>query len=310
MKAYQTQCPSCKNGNISSYCEAQDRFHGRRVAFQLVRCPMCSLVWLYDPPGREEMDVHYSQQYDQKVAAAGVTSPERWRDRKRGLMEYKQGGAILDLGCSAGSFLKTLDPKDWKLYGIEMSGESAKKARAESGAEIFVGDILDAPFDEYCFDAITCFHVFEHLNRPKDVLLKLRKWLKPGGVCYVLVPNIDSAGARIFGSYWYALEVPRHVFHYSPRSLRVMARQAGLEVVSLTTHREVFIEESTRYIVDDMLLRIGMSRLPLAYAANPGMIFRVIRKGFRLTVLPLLTGLASLAGDGESIHAFFEKKDR
>jgi 2-polyprenyl-3-methyl-5-hydroxy-6-metoxy-1,4-benzoquinol methylase len=252
------------------------------------------------------MALHYSQEYDRSVAAAG-NSPGRWRDRKKTLTQYKQSGALLDLGCSAGSFLKSLQSKEWVLYGIDMSSESARRAQAESGAKVFVGDILDAPFHASSFDAITCFHVFEHLYKPREVLSKVLEWLKPGGIFYVLVPNIDSAGAHIFRSYWYALELPRHVFHYSPKSLSMMARSVGLEVVSLTTHREVFIGQSTRYIIDDMLRAMGIRRVPLAYTKAPSIMLRMIRKSFRLTILPLLTGLASLAGDGESIHAVFRK---
>jgi 2-polyprenyl-3-methyl-5-hydroxy-6-metoxy-1,4-benzoquinol methylase len=307
MSYQHSPCPVCTNDNIVEFVMAPDRFHGRLIAFRLLRCSMCSLVWIADPPSPEEMTLHYSQEYDRSIAEAGNHAPGRWRDRKRTLTQYKQGGTILDLGCSGGSFLKTLGSKEWDLHGIEMSVESARIAQAESGAKVFVGDILDAPFSASSFDAITCFHVFEHLYKPREVLSKVVEWLKPGGIFYVLVPNIDSAGAHIFRSYWYALELPRHVFHYSPKSLGTMTRSVGLEVVSLTTHREVFIEQSTHYIVDDMLRKVGILRVPLASMPAPGIMFRLIRKAFRLTLLPLLTGLASLAGDGESIHAVFQK---
>src|SRR6202049_1076931 len=126
-----------------------------------------------------------------------------------------------------------------------MSTESADRALARCGAKVFVGDILDAPFKPASFDAITCFHVFEHLYQPREVLAKVSEWLKPGGIFYAMMPNIDSAGARIFKSYWYALELPRHTYHFSPASLRSMAHSVGLHEVSVTTHREVFIEAST-----------------------------------------------------------------
>jgi 2-polyprenyl-3-methyl-5-hydroxy-6-metoxy-1,4-benzoquinol methylase len=302
------KCPGCDNEIIVDYLMAPDRFHGKTIPFRLVCCQTCSLVWLVNPPKSEEMAMHYSKEYDRSIAAAGDSSPSRGRDRKQTLTQYKQSGAILDLGCSAGSFLKTMGSKEWELYGIDMSSESARRAQAESGAKVFVGDILDAPFHDSTFDAITCFHVFEHLYKPREVLSRVSDWLKPDGIFYMLVPNIDSAGAHIFGSYWYALELPRHVFHYSPKSLIAMAQSVGLEVLSVTTHREIFIEQSTRYIIDDMLRGLGTQRVPLANAQQPGIIFRLVRKAFRLTMLPFLTGLASFGGDGESIHAVFQKR--
>jgi 2-polyprenyl-3-methyl-5-hydroxy-6-metoxy-1,4-benzoquinol methylase len=300
-------CPTCGKVGIVPFLTAPDRFHGRPELYQLVRCPSCSYVWLNNPPAPAKMGEHYGADYDRSVAAAGE-EPTRWRGRWETLARYKSGGTLLDLGCSAGGFLAGLRNSAWTLYGIEMSEAVARKAHAKSGASIFVGDILDAPFPEASFDAITCFHVFEHLYQPREVLAKVYKWLKPNGIFYLMVPNIDSAGSRIFKSYWYALELPRHLSFFSPKSLRALARSEDLEEVAVTTDREVFIEASTRYILDDKLRRVGINRSPLAKISRPGIPFRIIRKAFRVTVLPILDGLASLAGDGESIHAIFRKR--
>ncbi len=191
-----------------------------------------------------------------------------------------------------------------------MSEQVAKKAENRCGAEVFVGDILDAPFQPDSFDAITCFHVFEHLYQPRAVLAKVSEWLKPGGIFYTMMPNIDSAGARIFRSYWYSLELPRHLYHFSPASLRNLASLAALQEVSVTTHREIFLESSVRYVLDEGSRRLGISRVPLARTKAATLPWKVVRKAFRLTALPLLTGLASFAGDGESIHAIFMKSER
>jgi len=248
---------------------------------------------------------HYGADYDRSVAAAGEDR-DRWRGRWEVLSQYKSGGIILDLGCSAGGFLAGLD-NSWTRYGIEMSQEVADKAQQKAGAKVFVGDILDAPFPQASFDAITCFHVMEHMYQPHEIFKRVAAWLKPEGIFYMMVPNIDSAGCRIFQSYWYALELPRHLFHFSPKSIRALANSVGLEEISITTDREVFIESSTRYILDDLLHKVGIDRAPLAKASRPGILFRVVRKGFRLTALPVLNVFASLAGDGESVHAILRK---
>lgn len=300
-------CIVCGSRGAAEYLCAPDRYQGRRRMYQLVRCQSCSLVWQENPPKPYEMGDHYGADYDRSVAAAGE-EPDRWRGRWEVLSHHKSGGAILDLGCSAGGFLAGLDGTSWVRYGIEMSNEVARKAEAKTGAKVFVGDILDAPFPPATFDAITCFHVLEHLYQPREVFHRVIEWLKPDGIFYMMVPNIDSAGCRIFRSYWYALELPRHLFHFSPKSLRTLAQSVGLEEVSITTDREVFIEASTRYVLDDVLHKAGIDRTPLATASRPSLLFRVVRKGFRLTALPVLNGLASLAGDGESIHAIFRKQ--
>ncbi|MFZ1006648.1 MAG: class I SAM-dependent methyltransferase [Candidatus Sulfotelmatobacter sp.] len=301
-----TLCPSCGRDEFDICLEAPDRFHGRQKNYQLARCRFCSLVWLKDPPPPDEMGDHYGVDYDRAIAAAG-DDPDHWTERRDALLKYKSGGSVLDLGCSSGGFLRSLKGPAWNLYGIEMSEEVARRAETATGAKVFVGDILDAPFSPNTFDVITCFHVFEHLYEPREVLLRVAQWLKPGGVFFAMMPNIDSAGRRIFGSYWYALELPRHTYHFSPQSLSRMADSVGLRQLSITTGHEVFIEQSVRYLVDELYRKLQWPRTPMARLERPGIPYRAVRKAFRLTVLPVLTGLASLVGDGESIHAVLTK---
>jgi SAM-dependent methyltransferase len=302
----QRSCPICADPNPIPWLAAPDRFNGRRTQYQLLRCRACSVVWLNDPPSKFEMGNHYGSDYDRAIATASQ-SPDHWLPRRQELSRLKSGGAVLDLGCGTGAFLSTLQGPSWNLYGIEMSEEAAREARKRCGAEVFVGDVLDARFPAGSFDAITCFNVFEHVYEPKEVLAKVAEWLKPGGVFYTLMPNIDSAGARIFRSYWYALELPRHLYHFSPATLKMVARSSGLQEVSVTVHRELYFESSFHYIVDDLLSRIGITRAPLARAKDPGLPAKVIRKLFRLSLLPVITAAASLAGEGETIAAVFTK---
>jgi SAM-dependent methyltransferase len=299
-------CPACGHAESLSLEGAPDRFHGRRHVYHLVRCSSCSLVRTENPPPPSKIGEHYGAQYDKSVGGAGEDL-NRWRGRCEVVERYKPGGAILDLGCNSGGFLGSLQGPTWRRYGIEMSEAAANVARCRWGTEVFVGDILDAPFPPDSFDVITCFHVLEHLYHPRDVLEHVSAWLKPGGIFYAMMPNIESAGAKLFGSYWYALELPRHICHFSPTSFAALAGSAGLESLSVSTHRELFVEQSTRYLLSEMLYRAGVSAVPLAQAKPSGIVWRVVRKAFRLTLLPILDGLASLAGEGESIHAILQK---
>jgi SAM-dependent methyltransferase len=254
------------------------------------------------------MDEHYTAAYHHLISEAGEDSA-RWGFRKTAIAQYKQSGSLLDLGCSSGSFLEFMKGENWKLYGIEMSRDCAKIAEEKSGAEVFVGDIIKAPFPPESFDVITCFDVLEHLYEPREVMAKVIEWLKPGGIFYVLAPNIDSAEARVFGSYWYGLELPRHLFHYSPASLSYAARSVGLQEISLVTKRNAAVGVNIRYFFDDLFRAVGITRIPKAYLGSPSLPWRAARKLVRMTVLRFLLALAPVAGGGESIHAVFGKKD-
>jgi SAM-dependent methyltransferase len=300
-------CPVCGQADAHEWLRAPDRFHGRQEKYTLVRCAACSLVWLSHPPEPNEMHLHYTDAYDRQISAAGEGSPGRWRARNAALAPHKQSGALLDLGCSSGSFLQSVRGNGWDLYGIEMSTKSAKRAEAETGAKVFVGDILEAQFSPESFDVITCFDVLEHLYAPRRVMAKVGEWLKPDGIFYILVPNIDSAEAHVFGTYWHGLELPRHLFHYSPESLKFLAQSAGLREVSLETRRNPAVGTSLRYVWDDVFGALGIHPTPVAYRAEASLPWRAARKLVRMTVLRTLLAMAPLAGSGESIHAIFRK---
>jgi 2-polyprenyl-3-methyl-5-hydroxy-6-metoxy-1,4-benzoquinol methylase len=304
------RCAVCGSHEVKFWLEAPDRFNGRTELWRLLRCSQCSLVWLDNPPQPHEMSRHYGPDYDRIISSSGETSPKKWRDRLKTISQHKPAGAILDLGCSSGAFLASLKGPDWKLYGIEMSAETAKRAEANTGGQIFVGDIMDAPFAPQSFDVITCFDVLEHVYEPLKVLTRIQEWLKPGGIFFVLVPNIDSGEARAFKSYWYGLELPRHLSHFSPASLRTMAKSAGMEEVSLVTHPNSALGHSHRYVFDDLLKFVGISRKPMAMAKKPSFPVKAARKLVRLGLFPIEYQLISLLGEGEGITAIFTKGTR
>lgn len=303
-------CPICGHSGAREWLRAPDRFHGRDEEYRLVRCPNCSIVWLQNPPRPHEMGEHYTSAYDRLISAAGQNSPGRWRARNAALAPYVQSGTLLDLGCSSGAFLSTLRGNKWKLFGIEMSADSANHARANTGATVYVGDILDATYPDESFDVVTCFDVFEHLYEPRRVMERVAKWLKPGGIFYVLVPNIDSAEGRLFRTYWHGLELPRHLFHYSPKALRFLAESVGLQEVVLETHRNPAVGTSLRYVWDDVFRSVGIRRKSAAYVGEASLPWKVARKLTRMTILRGLLAMAPLAGQGESIHAVFRKEIR
>jgi len=299
----------CVQTGAREWLRAPDRLHGRHDQYRLDRCQACSLVWLSNPPHPSEMHLHYTDAYHRIISAGGENSPARWGFRKEALDHYKHSGTLLDLGCSSGAFLTFMRNESWRLYGIEMSPEAAKTAESSSGAQVFAGDIPDAPFHPESFDVITCFDVLEHLYQPRQVMVKVAEWLKPGGIFYVLVPNVDSAEARVFGSYWHGLELPRHLFHYSPASLKFLAASVGMRELSLETRRNPAIGTSLRYVWDDVFSSVGIHRTPVAYRAEPGIPWRAARKLVRMTVLRGLLAMAPLVGGGESIHAIFRKEE-
>jgi SAM-dependent methyltransferase len=253
------------------------------------------------------MGYFYGPEYHRGISHAGETSPKRWARHMQVLGKYKDGGDILDIGCSSGGFLGSLKGGGWKLHGIEANQATAARARATTGADVFVGDVLDADFPPNTFDVITCLDVLEHLFEPREVLRKVFKWLKPGGIFYVFVPNVMSWEARTFGTYWYGLDLPRHVSHFTTKSLAQLAASVGLSQVRIATPPGCYLEQSSWILFDDLVRRAGWRRGPSTAPAEPWLAWKVVRKGLRLTVEALYSLIASRCGAGPSIQAVFRK---
>ena len=300
-------CPACESESSVAFLKAPDRFHGRNVSYDLRRCQSCSLVWVSDPPSPDELGSHYGPDYHKAITTASETSPKRWESHKKSIARFKGGGSVLDIGCSSGSFLNSIKNSNWKLHGIEMSPDEAERARERTGAQVFVGDILNADFPENSFDLVTSFDVLEHVYNPKDCMKKIAYWLKPGGVFYVFIPNIEAWEARFFSSYWFGLELPRHLCHFGPESLRKLTSRAGLSELSLSTPRVTYAEYSIRYVYDESLRRMGFRREPLSAGNSVSFPWKVVRKLFRETALSAFSYASSVSVRAAAIEGIFSK---
>ena len=303
-----TACPLCGGVSVSSFLSAPDRFHLRREEYHLMRCKTCSVVWLASPPKPGEMSLHYDEDYHRIISAGGEGSAEnRWRAQRELILKYKKSGAILDIGCSSGGFLGTMKDNGWKLYGIEIAAATAEKAKLTTGAEVFVGDAVDAPYSPVSFDVVTCFDVLEHVYEPRKFLAKALEWLKPGGIFYTVLPNIDSWESRVFRSYWYGLELPRHLFHFSPVSLRYLMASLGFEEVCLGTPKTCYVERSVGYLCSGAIEALGLKAIPQSQSTPITLPWRIGRKGLRVSLISPFGRIASLAGAGGSMEAVFSK---
>jgi 2-polyprenyl-3-methyl-5-hydroxy-6-metoxy-1,4-benzoquinol methylase len=163
-----------------------------------------------------------------------------------GFPEWVAGGRALDLGCGNGLFLNGIRLHGWDVVGVDLSAAAAMTARASFGIEVHVGELDDAPIDERSFDFVHMSHVIEHLPHPVQTLHRIASLLRPGGRLYVETPNIDSLGFRLSQAYWYPLDAPRHLWLFSPDTLRGALEQCGFSVSRLDAwSRPTFDWEAT-----------------------------------------------------------------
>jgi SAM-dependent methyltransferase len=167
---------------------------------------------------------------------AGTLQRSRsWRgelEKARLVERYVPRGRILDVGCGDGKFLWALDPGRWERFGVERSEQAVQLVqRRIPGLLMTAGDIHSQALEPGCFDAVTFWHVLEHLPDPVGVLKRTAALLRPGAWVFISLPSIDSLQACLFRGFWYGFDdVPRHLHHFSRRSLDLLLGQTGFAV--------------------------------------------------------------------------------
>jgi len=118
----------------------------------------------------------------------------------------------------------------WKATGLDVSTAAVHRIRTELGLRALVGSLPHPELRPESFEVITMWHSLEHVHAPMDVLHEAYRLLVPRGRLVVAVPNIDSLPFRWFGPAWYGLDLPRHLTHFAPATLKRMLEQAGFRV--------------------------------------------------------------------------------
>jgi len=138
----------------------------------------------------------------------------------------------------------------WQVEGTDFSPEAARRASERLGGKtIHVGQIEHLDLGSHQYDLVTLWDVLEHLYQPLDSLRRVHSLLKPGGVLIVNVPNLDSVESKLLGRHWGHLDIPRHLWHFTPSTLRRMLQAAGFGEIRLTTSYRILTEHMPRALI-------------------------------------------------------------
>lgn len=224
-----------------------------KQSFWFQECESCKLITLYPTPHQtyrtlytyKEAVNHNSQvnpQFNYFLKFPGgkkIFNAYNWwcnALRFRLILKYVTPGKLLDVGCGDGIFLNFFHSPRWKTSGIEINPYQAKKARQKTGSKILRQTIEQAKLPQSAFDIVTTWHVLEHLTKPKTVLQKVRRALKPGGYLLLEVPHGQAWYRKIFGPHWQLLMPPQHLYLWSLPSLKQTLQAGGFKIVKVAYH--------------------------------------------------------------------------
>jgi len=259
-------CDFCGAPDADVLYSGRDRLHGLPGEFRVVVCRTCGLARTSPRLTPESLGAAYPEDYGpHQGGRAGPMPPGgllRWalvnlrgyplgsassrsargllwlpgacvlrRRRSLRYLPFTGQGRLLDFGCGAGRYVAQMAAAGWQAEGLDLS-PAAVQAGRNAGLVIHQGTLPGANLPDAAYDAITMWHALEHVPAPKATLAAAHALLRPGGRLLVAVPRLDSLAARWLGSAWYGLDLPRHLTHFTARTLRRHLESTGFRVES------------------------------------------------------------------------------
>ena len=235
-----SRCPVCDSTDIKNVLAVKDHTVSQET-FQVMECSFCTLRFTQDVPNAGSISSYYKAEdyISHTDTSKGLINRvykivrKRTLVRKRSLIERFTGlknGNVLDVGSGTGGFVNEMEQNGWNVTGLEPDEDARKVA-----GQLYNIQLADAgelyklkPGD---FDAITLWHVLEHVHDLSAYIQRLKLLLKEKGKLFIAVPNYTSLDATIYKEYWAAYDVPRHLYHFSPASMRLLMEKHGLKTV-------------------------------------------------------------------------------
>jgi 2-polyprenyl-3-methyl-5-hydroxy-6-metoxy-1,4-benzoquinol methylase len=236
-------CPVCDSSSINPLLTVKDHSVSGE-SFVIWQCSHCSLRFTQDVPSEDAIGPYYqsSAYISHSNTSKGFINQLYQKVRNHTLQQKaalvightKFRGKQLDIGAGIGAFVNTMKKKEWEVRGIEPDEGARQQAKELFGLQLEETSILKTLPAE-SFDAITLWHVLEHVHELHAYVEKLKEILKPDGRIFIAVPNYTSLDSSIYTLHWAAYDVPRHLYHFSPRSMEILMQKHGLKIEAKKT---------------------------------------------------------------------------
>ena len=231
-------CPICQSGSFLPELVAKD-YTVSGKEFQIVKCAECGLLFTNPRPTKLEIGPYYespdyiSHSNSKKGLINNIYQWVRNRAIKEKLaLVHKFSGKrdtikLLDIGCGTGEFLASAKASGMQTKGIEPSTAAREQAIRNHQLNVEGEEGLEKLTESY--DVITLWHVLEHVHDLRVRVQKIAGILNNRGVAIIAVPNPNSADRNTYNKEWAAWDVPRHLYHFTPATIKRLFNDFSLK---------------------------------------------------------------------------------
>ena len=229
-------CPVCDSKQLQEALSAKD-YTVSAQQFTIEKCINCSLLFTQNVPTQAQIGEYYnSENYiSHSNTQQGIVNNLYHQVRKFTLASKltlitkntsSKMLSLLDIGCGTGAFLNAAKQAGWQVTGLEPDENTRAKAKVLYNLEVLPAHhLFELAPNKY--DVITMWHVLEHVHALQDYIIEIKKLLTQNGTLLIAVPNYTSLDAQHYHKYWAAYDVPRHLYHFSPKSMQILMERHG-----------------------------------------------------------------------------------
>lgn len=232
------KCLVCGSGSFEPFLVCKD-YTVSQEKFNIVSCKSCGFKFTNPRPDDSVLGNYYkAEEYVSHTnTKKGIVNKLYHAVRSYTLKKkiqlidsYVSRGTILDYGCGTGMFLSACKKVGWEGFGMEPD-DNARKIASEQGLNVFSdkGKIQTYITDKK-FNAITLWHVLEHVTDMSETLSFFKTRLEKDGILIIAVPNHVSYDAEYYKEFWAAYDVPRHLHHFELKSMKALLENAGFKL--------------------------------------------------------------------------------
>ena len=238
-----TECP---------ICETEKKGSGRKASwFSHFFCEECATGKLVTSEGEPEYPEDYFGSQDKKFTGVAGWLRRAWHHQRSGIIRELLGkldASLYDIGCGDGEFISACLHRGIKISGCEPQPRA--REQAEKNLQCQIDGTLFSSKEQLQYDAVTVWHVIEHVENPGQMIRDVRKHLKTGGLLAVSTVNIESWQARLFGTHWLHLDPPRHLWVGGRKAVEELLEKNGFDI---EMRRSNFLEFGPVGFVDSFI---------------------------------------------------------
>jgi len=233
-------CPICNSKNLSFWRSAIDH-NVSQDEFKISQCSNCNFKFTNPIPTENTIGEYYkSDTYiSHSATKKGVINKIYHVVRTRAIKQketlissFSSNKTLLDIGCGTGDFLGYCKKNNWNTIGLEPDEDARKLAKSNNNIQALPLDELYTIKSE-SKDTITMWHVLEHVYNLNQDIEEYKRILKPGGHLVVAVPNCSSHDADHYKEHWAALDLPIHLYHFTPNDIKRLMENHQLELIKV-----------------------------------------------------------------------------